>query len=218
MYFRNREHAGKELANALQKYRDSNAVVYALPRGGVALGAEIAAMLHLPLDILVARKIGHPLNPEYAIAAITEHGAFVSTELEGSHLDREWIDAREQQEKQEALRRRKAYMAGRKSFPATGKIAILVDDGLATGLTMEAAIKDLKKQKPTRIIVAIPVAPRQTAISIRKKVDELVVLDAPEEYLGAVGSYYADFHQVTDPDVMEMLDRVNPRMMANQQA
>lgn len=217
MYFKDRAEAGKELAKALKKYKNKDAVVYALPRGGVALGFEIASELKLPLDIVIPRKIGHPMNPEYAIAAITEHGAFAGAEFELSGLDPDWLQERMQKEKEEAERRREVYMAGRKPFPAKGKIAILVDDGIATGLTMEAAILDIREQDPASIVVAIPVTPRETAERLKKMVHDWVVLDAPQFYLGAVGAYYASFPQITDEEVIQMLERVNPRIVAGRE-
>ncbi len=213
MYFRNREDAGSKLANLLTKYRGQDAVVFALPRGGVVLGVEVAAALNVPLDLVIPRKIGHPVNPEYAIAAITEHGDLACNEKEIAVIDSAWFRSQQVHEKREAQRRRDLYMNGRKEYSASKKIAILVDDGIATGLTMKAAILDIKRQDPARVIVAIPVVPWRTAIELRQTVDEIVAIDFEQEYLGAVGLYYFDFPQVTDEEVSRLLDRVNPRRL-----
>jgi len=119
-------------------------------------------------------------------------------------------------EKREAQRRRDVYMSGRTQYRATGKIAILVDDGIATGLTMKAAIADIRRQKPEKIIVAIPIVPLETAHELTKLVDDLAALEVSAYYLGAVGAYYADFPQITDREVILMLDRVNPRKLVAQ--
>ena len=141
MYFRNREDAGRKLASLLTKYRGRDAVVFALPRGGVVLGVEVAAALDVPLDLVIPRKIGHPVNPEYAIAAITEHGDLACNEVEIAMIDPAWFRSQQVNERREAQRRRDLYMNGRKEHSAANRIAILVDDGIATGLTMRAAAR-----------------------------------------------------------------------------
>lgn len=204
MTFRDRAQAGVLLAQKLKKYKDSNAVVYALPRGGVVLAAEIARELNLPLDMIVARKIGHPFSPEYAIGAVTENGEKVLNLFE-TDIDQEWLQDAVESEMKEAQRRRKLYSEGRTTTSAKGKIAILVDDGIATGLTMEAAVQDVKKQQPISIVIAVPVSPKETAERFRASVNEFVALDIPEFYLGAVGAYYMEFHQLNDNDVIRIL-------------
>ncbi len=203
--FRNRTEAGKRLAQALNSYRDQDGIVYPLPRGGIPLGVEIARSLHMPIDLVIPRKLGHPFNPEYAIGAVCENGGMVCNEWEVSQVDPAWFQERIRSEREEAHRRRERYLDGRAPLPVQGKTAILVDDGIATGLTMRAAIRDLKQRHPARIVVAVPVAPEDTAAILKQEVDEVVALDIPHLYLGAVGAYYEDFSQITDEEVIDML-------------
>ncbi len=205
MRFRNRTHAGKKLAQALSKYNNEDGIVYALPRGGVPLGVEVAKALHMPLDLIIPRKIGHPSNSEYAICAVCESGALVCNEMEVSQVDEQWFQRQVQIEQDEARRRRCNYLRHRESLPLKGKMAIIVDDGIATGLTMEAAILDAKQLQPDRVVVAVPVVPQDTLDRLRSEVDDFVTLDTPEMYLGSVGAYYDDFAQVSDEEVVSML-------------
>ena len=216
MRFRDRADAGRQLAHRLAaKYAGQDGVVYALPRGGVPLGAEIARRLHLPLDLLIARKIGHPFNPEYAIGAVTESGELASNPREVAQVRTEWFQHQIEVEREEARRRHRVYLSNRAPLSAAGKLAILVDDGIATGLTMEVAIRELRRQKPARLVVAVPVAPSDTAAKFARAVDDFVALDIPEYYLGAVGAYYEDFAQVTDDEVIALLHAVHPAPQPN---
>lgn len=208
MRFKDRHEAGQKLAKALAPLIDKETVVYALPRGGVVLGYEIARALKIPLDIIVTRKIGHPAQPEYAICAIAEDGDLLCNEAERAAVDKKWFEKAAATERQEAQRRRKLYQAGRSIPSVTAKTAVLVDDGIATGLTIRLAIGELKHLKPKRLIVAVPVAPRDTAEEIRKMVDELVAIDLPSMYAGAVGAYYDNFPQVEDEEVIKLLAEV----------
>ena len=206
MFFKNRQEAGKKLAKALAKYQYKDVVVFGLPRGGVVLAIEVARFLAAPLDLIIPRKIGHPQNPEYAVCAVAEHGDdVICNEDERKALGEEWIKQAAAQERAEAKRRRAIYLAGKKPLSLAGKTAIIIDDGIATGLTMRAAIQDAKARKPAKIVVAIPVIPRDTAKVIAAEVDELVALDKPLIYLGAVGAYYAEFPQVSDEEVIKMM-------------
>lgn len=206
MRFRDRKDAGQRLAQKLAaKHHGTDGIVYALPRGGVVLGAEIARHLDLPLDLLIARKIGHPHNPEYAIGAVTAGGDMVSNALEVQYIAREWYERRAAAERQEARRRSRVYRGDRPSLPADGKTAIIVDDGIATGLTMEAAIRAIRSQQPARLVIAVPVVPADTAAKLERAVDEVVALDVAADYLGAVGAYYDDFPQVSDEEVIALL-------------
>lgn len=205
MRFKNRVEAGEKLACALSKYANQEGIVYPLPRGGIPLGVEIAKALNMPLDLIIPRKIGHPLNPEYAICALAENGELVCNEWEVSQVDPDWFQEKVNSEREEARRRRERYLGGREPLPVAGKTVILVDDGIATGLTMRAAIRDAKYHHPVRVVVAIPVTPKDTAELLRQEVDELVALDIPEHYLGAVGAYYEEFPQITDEAVIAML-------------
>lgn len=206
MYFKDRKEAGDRLAQRLAgKYGSEAGVVYALPRGGVVLGAEIAQRLHMPLDLVIARKIGHPHNPEYAIGAVTEGGEPVSNPHEVAYAGREWFRRQVAVEREEARRRHEVYLGGSAPLSPAGKTAILVDDGIATGLTMEAAIREMQRHHPKRVVVAVPVVPPDTAGKLAREVDDLVALDIPADYFGAVGAYYADFPQVSDEEVVALL-------------
>ena len=208
MRFKDRTEAGKKLAQALDMYRDQPAVVYALPRGGVVLAVEIAQALHLPLDLVIPRKIGHPYNTEYAIGAVTEDGDPVYNQWETARVEPHWLQQQVASERQEARRRREQYLHGREPFFVAGKTAILVDDGIATGLTMLAAIRDIKQRQPSRVVVAIPVAPRDTAERLLQEADEVVGLEITDHYRGAVGAYYDYFPQVSDAEVIRLLPGV----------
>lgn len=206
MIFDNREDAGRRLAKLLSGgYGGRDGVVYALPRGGVPLGVAVARELHMPLDLVIPRKIGHPGNPEYAICAVTESGELLCNELERARVDKDWLERRVADEIQEARRRRQCYLPGREPLPVEGKLAILVDDGIATGLTMRAAIRDIKARRPKSIVVAIPVIPDDTYELLQTEVDEVVAILVDSAYWGAVGSYYLDFQQIEDDEVIEML-------------
>ncbi len=207
MYFKDRTEAGRLLAYKLKKYRGKDVVVYALPRGGVVTALEIAKYLDAPLDLIITRKIGHPDNPEYAIAATAENGHLVGTKEELESVDKEWLKKEVSKQRLEARRRRELYLAGRAEIQSLGKIAILVDDGIATGLTMRSGIKELKHKKPKKIIISVPIIPKTTASILNQEANDVVALDIPEDYefLGAVGAYYSDFSPVEDEEVIAML-------------
>jgi predicted phosphoribosyltransferase len=205
MRFRDRADAGRRLAAALAPYRGEEGVIYPLPRGGVVLGAEIAKALGMPVDLIIPRKIGHPYNEEYAICAVTETGQPVCNEFEVARVDKAWFERKVAEARVEARRRRELYLGGRKPLEVKDKTAILVDDGIATGLTMRAAIRDARDRHPATLVVAVPVAPADTAELLRQEVDDVVTLDIPEFYLGAVGAYYADFPQLSDEEVIGLL-------------
>ena len=206
MRFANRQEAGRQLAEALDQFRGQAGVVYALPRGGVPLGQEVARRLGMPLDILIPRKIGHPMQPEYAICAVPEHGQRVCNPREEASVDPQWLAEAEADERAEARRRRSLY--GRADAPSVaGKLAIIVDDGIATGLTMRAAIRDADAREPSRVVVAIPVVPSSTAATLETEADALVALEITDHYLGAVGAYYDSFPQVSDQEVIAMLEQ-----------
>lgn len=204
--WKNRQEAGQMLSLKLSKFKNKNAVIYALPRGGVVLGGEINKLLKIPLDLVIVRKLGHPFNPEYAIGAVAEDGHTILNNFEMTNIDKEQFGKKIEEEKNEVKRRRVKYLGDKNRIPATGKTAILVDDGVATGLSIFLAIKEIKHQNPQKIIVAIPVVPKDVSEKIEKEVDELVALSIPGIYLGAVGNYYADFPQVEDDEVIKILN------------
>ena len=205
--FADRREAGRELAESLQQYA-GNAVVFALPRGGVETAVEVAHELDAPLGLIIARKVGHPMNPEYAACAVTETGPLVCNEAERAALDPLWLKQAEQSEREEARRRRELYMDDRPPVEVKGKVAIVVDDGIATGLTMRAAVADLRNQQPDKLVVAVPVAPSEVMSELLELADEVVVLADPDEYLGAISMYYDSFPQLTDDVVIDLLDEV----------
>ncbi|WP_322520677.1 phosphoribosyltransferase family protein [Guyparkeria halophila] len=210
MRFADRREAGCQLAEALERFRGQPGVVYALPRGGVSLGLEVARHLNMPLDVLIPRKIGHPMQPEYAICAVPEQGERVCNAREEAAVDPNWLADAETRERVEASRRRALY--GRADAPTVeGKLAIIVDDGIATGLTMRAAIRDADARDPARVVVAIPVVPASTAAQLETEADELVALEITDQYLGAVGAYYDSFPQVSDHEVIAMLEQATDR-------
>jgi putative phosphoribosyl transferase len=203
--FRDRIDAGRKLAGLLGEYKNQNAVVYALPRGGVPVAMEVARVLNCPLDLIIVRKIGHPMNPEYALGAVTEDGFLVVNEEELARVDSKWFEAETEKQQQEAKRRRELYLQGRKPISAAGKIAIVVDDGIATGSTMLVAVKKVKREKPAKIVVAVAVSPKETAQRFAEEVDEFVAVTIPEFFWGAIGYYYDDFSQVSDEEIMALL-------------
>ena len=199
--------AGQKLAKTLGKFKDTeDTIILALPRGGVVVGAEVARELNLPLDIVVPRKIGAPANPEFAIGAITETGVGIFEEMIiGAYgITESYLQNEIKKEKAEAERRLKLYRGTRSPLDLKNKTVILVDDGLATGLTMRAAVKSVKKYSAEKIVVAIPVTSPEAAELVKKEVDEIIYLEAPA-FFGAVGSFYQEFGQTTDDEVVNLL-------------
>ena len=205
MRYQDRQDAGRLLAEALLGYARPDVVVLALPRGGVILGAEVARVLGARLDLVIPRKVGHPSYPEYGIAAVAEGGEVVANEEEVARVDPAWFERAVAHEREEAARRRRHYLGGREPLDLGGKTAILVDDGIATGLTMEAAVRDVRGRGASEVVVAVPVAPADAVVRLRRQADEVVALQAPVDYAGAVGAYYREFRQVTDDEVVEAL-------------
>ncbi|MCR4305537.1 MAG: phosphoribosyltransferase family protein [Candidatus Daviesbacteria bacterium] len=204
--FKNRTEAGRKLAEFFDHINGKNAVVYALPRGGVVIGAEIAKTIHAPLDLIITRKIGHPSQPEYAIGALAENGHSVFNKEEGLNINEHYLTTETEKQRKEAGRRRKAYLSERKPILCAGKTAILVDDGIATGLTVKAAVKELRLHySPKKIIVAVPVAPKDTVNELEQEGIEVLAILTTKDFLGAIGAYYQDFAAVEDEDVIRMI-------------
>ncbi len=207
--FRDREEAGRMLADKLRRYAgDPNALVLGLPRGGMAPAYEVAAALDLPLDVLVVRKLGTPGQQELAMGAISRGGIRVLNEdvVRGLRIPQSKIDEAIKREAPELERREKLFRGDRSPLALAGRTVIVVDDGLATGSTMLAAIQCVRVQKPSRIVMAVPVAPPKTCERFRSEVDELICLSTPEEF-SAVGEWYDDFAQVDDAEVVDLMKK-----------
>jgi len=206
--FKNREEAGKKLAEKLLEYRGKATIIFAIPRGGVVTAYEIAKVLDAPLDIIIPRKIGAPGNQELAIGAVTEDG----TTILNTHLvtilgiSDAYIASEKIKQIEEIKRRVKTYRGEYLPTNIEGKIVILVDDGIATGATVRAAIHSLLKGKPSSIVVAIPVGPPDTIKELKQEVDKLICLVSYDPFY-AIGQFYADFSQVPDRDVIVLLKK-----------
>jgi len=207
--FVDRVEAGQLLGQRVAALKLSSPVVLALPRGGVPVAAEVARALHAPLDLLMVRKIGAPDQRELAVAAVVDgdHPEVVIDEetLRMSGGDRHYVAAQAKQELKEIERRRARYLRGRAPVPLEGKSVVLVDDGIATGTTVRAALKALQRSGAARLVLAVPVAPAETVAELGVEVDDLVCLSQPE-FFRAVGVHYSDFHQIEDDEVIALLD------------
>jgi putative phosphoribosyl transferase len=208
MHFKDRRDAGRQLARRLiPDYKDAQVIVYALPRGGVVVADEIAKALHAPLDLIFAHKIGHPHQSEYAVAALSESGQMVGDSPELRSFGEKWLEKEKMKQREEFKQRRQLYLKGRNSLSAQNKVALLVDDGIATGLTMQVGILQLQEQHPQKIVAVIPVAPQSSVLRLKMMGAECVTLLAPDDYkfLGSVGAYYDRFEQVEDREVISIL-------------
>ena len=213
--FRNREEAGRMLAGVLSRYRnDPTALILALPRGGVAVGYQLSLALHLPLDVLMTRKIGAPGNPEYAIGAVAETGSCsLNQEAVNSFgLSQHELEQLIHVQEKEIARRKDLYRQGRPLPQLTGRTVLLVDDGIATGSTFMASALAIRSLQPRRLVGVLPVGPPSTIREVRSHVDELVVLMTPEPF-EAVGNFFVDFTQVEDRDVIQYLNLAEEAML-----
>ena len=209
MIFKDRQEAGQKLALKLEKFKNRpDVIILGLPRGGVVTAFEIAKALDLPLDLVVPRKIGAPSNPEFGVGAITEDGEGIFNEdvISSYAISQEYIDKEVEKEKKEAQRRLKTYRGSRPSLKLQGKTAVLVDDGIATGLTVRAAIRSAKAKGAKKVIVAVPVTARDSLKMIENEADEVIYLSAPL-FFGAVGSFYEVFAQTEDEEVIRLLKK-----------
>jgi putative phosphoribosyl transferase len=213
--FRNREEAGRILADKLSHYRDDPTVlILALPRGGVAVGYQLSLALHVPLDVFITRKIGAPGNPEYAIGAVAETGSHSLNQeaVSAFGLSRHELDRLIHVQEKEIARRKNLYRQGRPLPRLTGHTVLLVDDGIATGSTFLASSLAIRSLQPHRLVGVIPVGPPSTIREVRAHVDELVVLMTPDPF-EAVGNFFVDFTQVEDRDVVEYLNLAEEAML-----
>ncbi|GGG45361.1 phosphoribosyltransferase [Caldovatus sediminis] len=208
--FADRADAGRRLGERLRGLNLDRPVVYALPRGGVAVAAEVAAALgHAPLDLVLVRKLGAPGQPELALGAVV-NGAEAETVLNADVValtgaDEAYIARARAQALAEIERRRRAYLAGRSRPDPRGRAAVVVDDGLATGATARAALHALRRRGPSRLVLAVPVAPPETVAALRGEADEIVCLEENAIPFG-IGGCYDDFHQLDDAEVVRLLD------------
>lgn len=207
MLFQNRQDAGRQLAEKLEKYKNKkNTIVFGLPRGGVVCAAQMAKVLHLPLDVIVVRKMGAPDNPELAIGAIDENGEGPINEeiVSNLQISQEYIEEERERAKTEAQRRLHIFRGDKAPLKLKGKTIILVDDGLATGATMRAAIYSVRAKKSKKVIVAIPVGASESIEKIKPDADEIYCLYTPSLF-GSVGNFYEDFTQTSDEEVIKIL-------------
>jgi putative phosphoribosyl transferase len=207
--FWDRAEAGRQLAQHLMIYAAQRPVILALPRGGVPVAYEVAKALRAPLDLIFVRKIGAPGQAEFGLGAVVD-GAHPQIVLNEDALDHVrvppgYIEEETQRQLQEIERRREHYLAGRRPVDVAGRVAIVVDDGIATGGTVRAALKGLSRARPSRLILAVPVAPADTIERLRAEADEVVCLMTPEPFY-AVGEHYDDFRQTSDREVTTLLD------------
>jgi putative phosphoribosyl transferase len=210
MLFQNRTEAGRQLAEPLLKYKGRHPVILALPRGGVPVAAEVASALGAPLDLLLVRKVGLPGQPELAMGAVTDGGHPIvirnSDVIDMCGISEPEFDAVCKEELAEIERRRLRYLGDRARADVRGRVAIIVDDGIATGATTLAAIRAVRAHQPKEVVLAAPVAPLDTVNKLHAEVDALVCLDTPRDF-GAIGYFYRDFHQVSDDEVIATLKR-----------
>ncbi len=208
--FRDRQDAGRRLAAELLKYKDENPIVVAVPRGGVPVGAEIARELRAPLDIVVVRKLGAPGQPELGIGGVSDGDqprTIVNEELARMlGVSEEYLLREIRLQLKEVDRRQKVYRSGRPALNLSGRTVIVADDGIATGGSIRAALRGIRRANPKRLVLAVPVAPIDAIEALRSEADDVVCLDARVSF-GGVGEFYRDFRQASDEDVIRLLEK-----------
>ena len=221
MPFRDRSDAGRRLAKALAAYKREKPVILALPRGGVPVAAEVAAVLNAPLDLILVRKIGVPMQPELAIGAVVDGGQPIIVRNEDisqlvgvSEIEFKEICAAELAEIE---RRRERYLGDRIRVEVHSRVTIVIDDGIATGATTRAALRATRMRNPQKLVLAVPVAPTEALVEMRQEADDVVCLEAHERFR-AIGWFYEDFTQVADQQVIDALKRFAPATVANKPA
>lgn len=209
--FKDRHDAGIQLAKKLKYYQAEKPIILALPRGGVPIGYEVAQALNAPLDVFVVRKVGTPWNPELGVGAIAPGVKILDEEvLQMLNLQASDLKKIIDQEQQELKRRLQLYRQGEDYLNIVGKTVILIDDGLATGVTTRAAIQAVKKLKPAKLILAVPVGPLDTIKALKNSVDELICLEIPADFY-SVSSFYLSFPQVSDEEVITLLKQAKEK-------
>jgi putative phosphoribosyl transferase len=205
MYFDDRLDAARQLAEALEQYCGSHPLVLAIPRGAVPMGRAIADLLEGDFDVVLVRKLGAPGNPEFALGAVDESGwTYVADYVRDMGIDRAWVSAESVRQLEILKRRRALYSPGRERIDPKGRVCIVVDDGLATGATMIAALHSVRARAPARLVCAVPVATRESLARIGSLADDIVCLGTPRDFQ-AVGQFYRDFSAVEDDDVVRIL-------------
>jgi len=219
--FKDRKQAGKKLAEALLKYKAETPVILAIPRGGVPVAYEVAIALDAPLDIVVVRKLGAPGQPELGIGAVVDgdhpQGVLNEEIMAELAVSQDYLDREVARQLKEIRRRQEAYRGGRASEKIEGRTVIVIDDGIATGGSMRAALRGVRRSNPKRLVMAVPVAPTETIESLRPEVDDVVCLSTPE-FFAAIGEFYEDFGQTSDKEVTELLDAAQRRPAGAAQA
>ncbi len=215
--FPDRVEAGRRLAERLLHLKHKRPVVLALPRGGVPVGYEVAKALGAPLDLVFVRKIGAPFQPELALGAVADGGhpiTVLNDELVGRlEISETFLQEETKRKLAEIDRRREVYKAGRPRVDVTGRTAIVVDDGIATGATVRAALQSVRKGAPDLLVLAVPVAPPETVEALEREADEVVCLETPALFF-AIGQFYRDFEQLSDEQVVDWLKRAEELMDA----
>jgi putative phosphoribosyl transferase len=219
MVFKNRAEAGKILAGRLSRYRDRNALILALPRGGIPVATVIASALNAELDIVITRKIGAPENPELAIGAVTSDGTILLNDSLISNLGvkKESVDLKVKQAKKEIQEYVKRYRGERAVPKVTDRVVIIVDDGIATGYTVMAAAKAILRKDPEELVIAVPVAPRESVYELERATGCQVVTVSRPTFFLAVGQFYEDFKQVSDEEVRCALEGYSKYRRAEQE-
>ncbi len=207
MLFRNRREAGRLLLREVRAMGLEKPVVLGVPRGGVIVAAEVAAGLRAPLDVIIPRKVGAPFNPELAIGAVGQDGSVILDEslLAALRVREDYITQKVREELREIDRRLKAFRRGKPPAPLEGMDVVVVDDGIATGLTMTAALRSVQNRSPSRLVLAVPVAPQEAVRRLADEVDDTICLHSPDPF-SAVGQWYVDFRQVEDEEVIAALE------------
>lgn len=210
MSFRNRSDAGRKLAMRLKKYKDQHPVILALPRGGVPVASEVAAALGAPIDLVIVRKIGVPSQPELAMGAVVDGKSPIVIRNEDvirlAGVDEAEFQEVCRQELAEIERRRHRYLGGRERAVVKNHVAIVIDDGIATGATTRAALRATRMREPKKLILAVPVAPTDTLAEMQGEADEVICLE-DHEIFGAIGYFYDDFRQTSDEEIIDILAR-----------
>ena len=213
MRFKDRADAGRRLAQALAHYKSERPMILALPRGGVPVAAEVASALDAPLDIILVRKIGAAMQPELALGAVVDGGEPIVVRnpnvIECTATNEEEFEVLCKRELEEIERRRARFVGKRTPLNPEGRVVIVIDDGIATGATMRAALQATRARKPKKLVLAVPVAPVNSLRTLRREADEVVCLTDMGRF-GGVGHFYDDFRQLTDSDVIETLTRFLP--------